>query len=100
MTSGHSRRIAVVGAGSSTSALAGHLILAGNKVTKGARRPEAFTPPDYQREDIGWCVQRETHQPTRSDPTVSTVLSVRAQLLAFALTLSAAIDLAFDVFTS
>jgi 3-hydroxyisobutyrate dehydrogenase-like beta-hydroxyacid dehydrogenase len=45
-------RIAVVGAGPIGSALAGHLILAGNKVTIGTRRPDAFTPPDYQREDI------------------------------------------------
>jgi 2-polyprenyl-6-methoxyphenol hydroxylase-like FAD-dependent oxidoreductase len=39
-------RIAVVGAGPIGSALAGHLILAGNKVTIGTRRPDAFTPPD------------------------------------------------------
>jgi hypothetical protein len=26
--------------------------LAGDKVSIGARRPEAFTPPDYQREDV------------------------------------------------
>ena len=42
-------QIAVVGAGPIGSALAGHLILAGNKVTIGTRRPDAFTPPDYQR---------------------------------------------------
>jgi predicted dinucleotide-binding enzyme len=51
MTSGHPRRIAVIGAGSIGSALAGHLILAGHQVTIGSRRPEAFTPPDYQREE-------------------------------------------------
>jgi NADP oxidoreductase coenzyme F420-dependent len=56
MTSGHSRRIAVVGAGLIGSALAGHLILAGNKVTIGARRPDAFAPPDYQRDDIDYPV--------------------------------------------
>jgi 8-hydroxy-5-deazaflavin:NADPH oxidoreductase len=37
--------------------LAGHLILAGNKVTIGTRRPGAFTPPDYQREDIDYPVR-------------------------------------------
>ena len=49
-------QIAVVGAGPIGSALAGHLILAGNKVTIGTRRPDAFTPPDYQREDIDYPV--------------------------------------------
>ena len=48
------RRIAVVGAGLMGSALAGHLILAGNKVLIGARRPEDFAPPDYQRDDIDY----------------------------------------------
>jgi predicted dinucleotide-binding enzyme len=57
MTSGHPRRIAVVGAGLIGSALAGHLILAGNKVTIGARRPEAFSPPDYQRDDIDYPIR-------------------------------------------
>ena len=51
-----SHRIAIVGAGPIGSALAGHLILAGNKVTIGTRRPDAFTPPDYQREDIDYPV--------------------------------------------
>src|ERR1700691_5223243 len=50
-------RIAIVGAGPIGSALAGHLVLAGNKVTIGARRPDAFTPPDYQREDIDYPVR-------------------------------------------
>jgi 8-hydroxy-5-deazaflavin:NADPH oxidoreductase len=57
MTSGHSRRIAVVGAGLIGSALAGHLILAGNRGTIGARRPDAFAPPDYQREDIDYPIR-------------------------------------------
>jgi 3-hydroxyacyl-CoA dehydrogenase len=39
MTIGQSRRIAVIGAGLIGSALAGHLILAGNKVIIGTRRP-------------------------------------------------------------
>ena len=51
------RRIAVVGAGLIGSALAGHLILAGNKVIIGARRPENFTPPDYQVDDIDYPVR-------------------------------------------
>ena len=51
------RRIAVVGAGLIGSALAGHLILAGNKVIIGARRPENFTPPDYQHDDIDYSVR-------------------------------------------
>ena len=51
-----SHRIAIVGAGPIGSPLAGHLILAGNKVTIGTRRPNAFTPPDYQREDIDYPV--------------------------------------------
>ncbi len=50
-------QIAIIGAGSIGSALAGHLILAGNKVTIGTRRPDAFTPPDYQREDIDYPVR-------------------------------------------
>jgi predicted dinucleotide-binding enzyme len=57
MTSGHPRRIAVIGAGLIGSALAGHLILAGNRVIVGARRPEAFTPPDYQQKDIDYQVR-------------------------------------------
>ena len=57
MAINHSRRIAVVGFGLIGSALAGHLILGGNEVTIGARRPEAFTPPDYQREDIDYHVR-------------------------------------------
>jgi len=56
-TIGHSRRIAVVGGGLIGSALAGHLILAGNKVIIGARRPDAFAPPDYQRDDIDYPVR-------------------------------------------
>src|SRR5271155_155652 len=50
-------RIAIVGAGPMGSALAGHLILAGDKVTIGTRCPDAFTPPDYQREDIYYPVR-------------------------------------------
>jgi predicted dinucleotide-binding enzyme len=57
MASGQPRRIAVVGAGLIGSALAGHLILAGNKVFIGARRPEDFAPPDYQRENIDYPVR-------------------------------------------
>lgn len=57
MTNGHPHRIAIVGAGLIGAALAGHLILAGNKVIIGARRPEAFTPPDYQRDDIDYPVR-------------------------------------------
>jgi 8-hydroxy-5-deazaflavin:NADPH oxidoreductase len=57
MIIGQSRRIAVVGAGLIGSALAGHLILAGNKVVIGARRPEDFTPPLYQRDDIDYPVR-------------------------------------------
>jgi predicted dinucleotide-binding enzyme len=56
MPMGLPHRIAIVGAGLIGSALAGHLILAGNKVIIGARRPDAFTPPDYQREDIDYPV--------------------------------------------
>src|ERR1700761_6843329 len=56
MTVGLRHRIAIIGAGSIGSALAGHLILAGNKVTIGTRRPDAFTPPDYQQEDIDYPV--------------------------------------------
>jgi 8-hydroxy-5-deazaflavin:NADPH oxidoreductase len=50
-------RVAIVGAGPIGSALAGHLVLAGNRVTVGARRPDAFAPPDYQREDIDYPVR-------------------------------------------
>src|ERR1700731_4143486 len=57
VTIAQSRRIAVVGSGLIGSALAGHLILAGNNVIIGARRPDAFTPPDYQREDIDYPVR-------------------------------------------
>ena len=57
MPMGLPHRIAIVGAGPIGSALAGHLILAGNKVTIGTRRPAAFTPPDYQREDIDYPVR-------------------------------------------
>jgi 8-hydroxy-5-deazaflavin:NADPH oxidoreductase len=56
-TIGASRRIAVVGGGLIGSALAGHLILAGNKVIIGTRRARAFTPPDYQRDDIDYPVR-------------------------------------------
>jgi len=56
MTRANGRRIAVVGAGLIGSALAGHLILAGNKVTIGARRPEAVTTPDYQTDDIDYPI--------------------------------------------
>jgi 8-hydroxy-5-deazaflavin:NADPH oxidoreductase len=56
MTIGLPFRIAIVGAGSIGSALAGHLILAGDKVSIGTRRPHTFTPPDYQREDIDYRV--------------------------------------------
>jgi predicted dinucleotide-binding enzyme len=52
LTPGRGGRSGLIG-----SALAGHLILAGNKVTIGARWPEAFTPPDYQREDIEYHVR-------------------------------------------
>jgi len=51
------RRIAVVGGGLIGSALAGHLILAGNSVIIGARRPDTFAPPDYQRDDIDYPVR-------------------------------------------
>jgi 8-hydroxy-5-deazaflavin:NADPH oxidoreductase len=57
MTMGLPHRIAIVGGGLIGSALAGHLVLAGGKVTIGARRPDAFTPPDYQREDIDYPVR-------------------------------------------
>jgi predicted dinucleotide-binding enzyme len=57
MVIGLPRRIAVIGAGLIGSALAGHLILAGNKVIIGARRPGNFTPPDYQLEDIDYPVR-------------------------------------------
>src|ERR1700684_1451706 len=50
-------RVAIVGAGPIGSALAGHLVLAGNKVTIGARRPDAFTPPDYPRGDIDYAAR-------------------------------------------
>jgi 8-hydroxy-5-deazaflavin:NADPH oxidoreductase len=57
MAAAQLRRIAVIGAGLIGSALAGHLILAGNKVLIGARRPVDFTPPDYQRDDIDYPVR-------------------------------------------
>jgi 8-hydroxy-5-deazaflavin:NADPH oxidoreductase len=57
MPMGLPHRIAIVGAGLIGSALAGHLILAGNRVIIGARRPDAFTPPAYQREDIDYPVR-------------------------------------------
>src|ERR1700692_3358752 len=57
MTMGLPHRIAIVGAGLIGSALAGHLILAGNKVIIGARRRNTFTPPDYQRQDIDYPVR-------------------------------------------
>jgi predicted dinucleotide-binding enzyme len=41
MAMGLPHRIAIVGAGLIGSALAGHLILAGNEVIIGARRPDA-----------------------------------------------------------
>jgi predicted dinucleotide-binding enzyme len=49
-------RIAIIGAGSIAAALAAHLILAGSNVTIGARRPNGFDPPDYQRENIDYPV--------------------------------------------
>jgi predicted dinucleotide-binding enzyme len=57
MPMGLPHRIAIVGAGLIGSALAGHLILAGNKVIIGARRPDDFAPPAYQREDIDYPVR-------------------------------------------
>ena len=57
MTVGLPHRIAIIGAGSIGSALAGHLILAGDKVSIGTRRPDAFNPPDYQREHIDYRVR-------------------------------------------
>jgi predicted dinucleotide-binding enzyme len=57
MTIAQSRRIAVVGGGLIGAALAGHLILTGNRVIIGARRPDAFDPPDYQRDDIDYPVR-------------------------------------------
>jgi hypothetical protein len=57
MAAGLQYRIAIIGAGLIGSALAGHLILAGNKVLIGARRPEDFTPPDYQPDDIDYPVR-------------------------------------------
>jgi predicted dinucleotide-binding enzyme len=56
MSPGLPLRIAIIGAGSIAAALAAHLILAGNNVTIGARRPNGFDPPDYQREDIDYPV--------------------------------------------
>jgi predicted dinucleotide-binding enzyme len=56
MPPGLPHRIAIIGAGSIGSALAAHLILAGNNVTIGARRPNGFAPPDYQREDIDYPI--------------------------------------------
>jgi len=58
MAIGRPRRIGVIGAGLIGSALAGHLILAGNKVLVVARRPDAFTPPDYQWDDIDYPVRK------------------------------------------
>jgi predicted dinucleotide-binding enzyme len=57
MPMGLPHRIAIVGTGPMGSALASHLILAGNKVTIGTRCPDAFTPPDYQREEIDYPVR-------------------------------------------
>src|SRR6202023_1992247 len=57
MPLGLPHRSAIVGAGLIGSGLAGHLILAGNKVIVGARRPDAFTPPDYQPDDIDYPVR-------------------------------------------
>jgi 8-hydroxy-5-deazaflavin:NADPH oxidoreductase len=57
MTMGLPHRITMVGAGLIGSALAGHLILAGNRVTIGARRPDAFVPPHYQRGNTDYPVR-------------------------------------------
>jgi 8-hydroxy-5-deazaflavin:NADPH oxidoreductase len=57
MTLGLPHRIAIIGAGPIGSALAAHLILAGDKVTVGTRHPHAFAPPDYQREYIDYPVR-------------------------------------------
>src|SRR6202789_4529889 len=57
MPTGLPHRVAIIGTGPIGSALAGHLILAGNKGTIGTRRPDAFTPPEYQREDIYYPVR-------------------------------------------
>ena len=56
MSPGLPLRIAIIGAGSIVAAWAAHLILAGNNVTIGARRPNGFDPPDYQREDVDYPV--------------------------------------------
>src|ERR1700742_3566923 len=57
MPMGLQHRIAIVGAGLIGSALAVHLILAGNKVIIGTRRTDAFSQPAYQREDIDYRVR-------------------------------------------
>jgi uncharacterized protein YbjT (DUF2867 family) len=56
MSPGLPLRIAIIGAGSIGAALAAHLILAGNNVTIGARRPNGFAPPDYQRGHLDYPV--------------------------------------------
>ena len=62
--------------------MAGHLILAGNQVTVGSRRPEAFTPPDYQREDIDYPVR--TIEEAIDDAEVAILAIPNAAVAAFA----------------